>query len=183
MKLVIDEAYISYVGNLGEEHGEEVVSGTAIKFSCSVTPKQLDAFDPEIRKVLFKDDIPAIEHLGECKWRATYEKATVEIAGQRFTKADVKKIVFEPKAGFLFDLAGMVKVNANEAQRGVLTGLVKQTIQIVIEKMTQKRIDDPADAGEEVGGEKKDEKQGDLNITPLLTEEKLNEAAGATTKH
>lgn len=178
MKLVIDEAYISYVGNLGEEHGEEVVSGTAIKFSCSVTPKQMDAFDSKIRQVLFADDIPAIEHLGECKWRLEYEKATVEVAGQRFTKADIKKVVFEPKAGFLFDLAGMIKVNANGEQRGVLTGLVKQTVQIVIEKMTQKRIDEPKE-----DGEKKDDAQGDLNINPLLPKEKLDELAAADTKH
>lgn len=172
MKLTANDALVTAITNLGENHGEEIVPATAIRLECQVPPRILDQFSRHLRPMLFKDDIPLVPEIGAIHWTAEYEKARFFIDAMEFNAADVKKISFSPRAGFLVDLALTVKVTADEKQRGKLTGLIKKEVKFVLEKMTQVRIEDAEEEDpedEEAPAGKKKGKQQDLpEITPLL---------------
>lgn len=161
MKLSANDALVVAVTNLGENHGEEIVPATSIKLRFRMVPRLLNQFSRHLPTMIFDEQqVPRVPELGSLHWKPEYEKAAFSIAGQQFTKADVKKISFWATDGFMVEVELSVKVNADEDGRGVLTGLVKQEVIFALEKMTQKRIEDAAEPP--VGGEKKDESQPPL---------------------
>jgi hypothetical protein len=184
VKISVNDALVTATTPIAENHGqEEIVHGISMRFECQVPPRALQQLSRKLPKMFFaEDDIPTEPNLGEAKWRLEYENAHVFVNGQEFHGVDVKKITVEARAGFLVDLGFSLKIMCDDEARGKLTGLLKHEVKVVIEKATQKRIEDPAEDGED--GTKGNGKQGALpEITPLLTKEKLDEAAAKRTKH
>lgn len=178
MKFDIKDAYVASITPIGEHHGEEVVLAKAVKIEATVTPRQMDAITPAIRKQLFADDIPSIPGIGTIHWKLEYEKARVTLVAAVaegdeegdplvFTKADIKKITFAPREGFIFDLGFLVKVTPDEAQAGALDFMLKRTVHLVIEKATQKTVEEAEEEDDEAPPQS-DAQPGLPHIQPLL---------------
>lgn len=150
MKLTLDEAYVSAVTNLMENHGEDLVPAKALKLTATASAFVMDQFSSALEGTLFAKDLPRIPEIGSVRLRAEYENAHFAINGLKFTRAEVSKIEFEPKAGSLVGLVLTVKVTPDEAQAGKLDALLKHTTKVVLEKMTQKPLveDEEPDDGD-----------------------------------
>lgn len=183
MNLVIAKAFIDEVKNRGEDPGEKIL-GIDIKFTADVKPGDLDELSTEIRPRLFDaSGAPTITELGRCHWRTEYEKGDMNIAGHKVPNTGLLNITLEPMLKGDVELKGWARVSTtDEGLAGALAMLIKQTVKITFKKMTQVPLIKTGDApdDDEADGKKKDG-QGDLQITPLLTEEALNERA--KTKH
>jgi len=172
MKIVISKALVAAVTNIAEIHGEVIVPANALKLEGAVPVDILDEFSTALKGMLFKDDIPRIPEIGMMQWHTEYENASMAIGGMKFNNVEVSKITFSPEPGFYVSLVLTVKVHADEERAGKLAALLKHTVKVTLEKMTQKAIqevEDPEAA-----------QQPQLPaITPLLTSEKLDEVAKA----
>lgn len=187
MKIVIPDAIVTAVTGHAEANGEEKIpGGKSLTLEASIHPKLLAELRENLPEVLYdEDEIPRVEGLGWLEWLPEYEKAVVQVglaSAERkddltFTAADLKKIRFFARPGFLADIKFTVKVNANKAQHGELDYLLQQKVHIAIKKATQVRIEEKSEG-------KKDDKQPDLPgtadpppttdgkpITPLIPNE------------
>jgi hypothetical protein len=180
MKITATDALVTAVTTLGENHGEDVVVALAVRLECQVLPRMLHQFDRKLLPLLFTDDIPTVPGINVIKWKFEYEKAAAMIGGLQFAGADVKNIKISPRAGFLIDLGLTVKVYGDADMRGKLTGLIKKKVNLSLEKMTQKTIEEAVDEAEEQDPE--DSRQGSIpQITPLL--DKNGKPNAARAKH
>jgi hypothetical protein len=166
MKIVIPDAILTAVTSHAEKNGEErIPGGKSLTIEATVPPRMLNELQAGLIDVFYEDGIPRVEGLGWCEWLLEYEKAICQItpAGEdaedeeeedaeagdpkknlTFTKADVKKLAFLVRPGFLVDLKFTVRINANKAQHGELDYLLQQKVRIAIKKATQVRIEEKA---------------------------------------
>lgn len=152
MKFLIPDALVTAVTGHAEKNGEEAIhGGKSLTIEASVDPKVLKELDEQLPEMFYNEnDIPRVEGLGVVQWMKEYEKAVFQVglaAAERdgdltFTAADVKKISFFVKPGFLVNLKFTVKVNANKPQHGELDYLLQQKCHVTIKKAHQVRIPD-----------------------------------------
>lgn len=178
MKLSANDALVAHVRTPGENQGENIVVFTVLKIQCDVHPRVLNQFTRKLLPLVFDKDVPTIPELGEMKWIPEYEGATFHLSSPRmepleFTDADVKRISFKPKAGFMVGLVLHVRVYADSEQRGVLTGLVKQKVTFALARMTQKVIEEGENENDDEDDQPpKDDNQQDLPGTTVTTDGK-----------
>lgn len=183
MKLTIPDAEVIAVTGHAEKNGEvRVPGGKSLTFEASVSPRVLREFDTKLPEMFYEDDIPRVDGLGSIEWVPEYEKAIFQIGlasedrknDLLFTSADVKKVSFVVRPGFLVDLKFTVKVNANKKQHGELDYMHGQKVSVSLKKATQRRIDEKEDDAGETDKAAKAGKQGDLpEIQPLLSKDDL----------
>lgn len=176
VNLTIQKAFVDDVKNRGEDPEEQIL-GVDIKLTAEVPPSTLDEFSPEIGLRLFNESgAPTITELGRCRWRTEYEKGEMTIAGHKVLGTGIINVTFEPMLNGVVQLKLWARCTPDQALAGALAMLIKQEVKVTFKKMTQVPLIKEGSAdGEEEGEE--DGQQEIPQITPLLTTEKLNEAA------